>query len=66
MLTKGMIESNLGLGRLKEAANWSRESIRLYPKSAESYYMMGNVLAKSSNAANEVTQLTSLPTWHTC
>ncbi len=51
----GLVEANISLGKFKEAANWSRESVRLFPKAAQSYFMMGNVLAKSPNASHEVT-----------
>lgn len=50
----GMIEANIALNKLKEAINWSRECIGLFPKAAEGYFMMGNVLAKADNAPQEV------------
>lgn len=50
----GLIESNLLLGKLKEAANWSRECLRQFPKAPEAYWAMGNVLAKSPGAPHEV------------
>jgi tetratricopeptide (TPR) repeat protein len=53
----GIIESNLALGKFKDAANAAREMVLLYQKSPEVYYVMGTVLGKSPQGANEVREL---------
>jgi tetratricopeptide (TPR) repeat protein len=50
----GIIESNIALGKYKDAANCAREMVLLYQKSAEVFYVMGTVLGRSSQGANEV------------
>ncbi len=42
-----MIETNIAMGKLKDAARAARELVELYPKSAEACFMLGNVLAKA-------------------
>lgn len=50
----GVIECNIALGKFKDAANAAREMVLLFQKSAEVYYVMGTVLAKSPQGAPEV------------
>lgn len=43
----------MAMGRYKDAANAARDMVTLFPKSAEAMYVMGTVLAKSPQGANE-------------
>lgn len=49
----GLIETNIMIGKYKEAANLSRDCIKLFPKSPLCFYLMGKVLSKSPTAINE-------------
>ena len=55
-LCAGLIECNINIGKLKDAANAAKEMVELFPRSAEACYMLGKVLsrAKGDEGVNAV------------
>eukprot|EP01038_Epipyxis_sp_PR26KG_P011855 gene11855-15861_t len=49
----GIIQTQLALGKLKDAVNISREAVTEFPRSSSAYLMMGSVFAKSTQGASE-------------
>jgi hypothetical protein len=62
----GLIEANVALGKLKDAARVTREMAELYPKSAEACYLLGTVLsrAKGNDGVNAVSKASPDLTFH--
>eukprot|EP01031_Cornospumella_fuschlensis_P038544 gene38544-46850_t len=49
----GLVETNIMIGKYKEAANICRDCIKLFPRSPLCFYLMGKVLSKSPTAVSE-------------
>lgn len=49
----GIVETNMAMGKYRDAATAAKEMVLLYPKSARALYTLGTVMAKSPQGVRE-------------
>jgi tetratricopeptide (TPR) repeat protein len=49
----GIVETNMAMGKFRDAATAAKEMVLLYPKSARALYTLGTVMAKSPQGVRE-------------